>query len=72
MTAQKHIKRIHEGQYVAEIEVTLNEFDKAWGPYLENADVLKLDRVRRALRSNDIKEAMKHARVFRLTPVTAA
>ena len=72
MTAQKRIKRIHEGQYVAEIEVTLDESDKAWGPYLDNADVVKIDRVRRALRSDDVKEAMKHARVFRLTPVTAA
>jgi hypothetical protein len=72
MSGQKRIKRVHEGEYVAEIEVTLSDFDQPWGPYLQNDDVLKLDTVRRALRSGDIQQATKYGRVFRLIPVPAA
>jgi len=72
MIGQKRIKRVHEGQYVAEVEVTLTDFDEPWGPYLDNADVLKLDSVRRALRDGNLSEASKFARVFRLMPVSAA
>jgi hypothetical protein len=72
MTDQKRIKRVHEGEYVAEVEVTLTDFDQPWGPYLLNEDVAKLDQVRRALRSGDIPQAAKYGRVFRLIPVPAA
>ena len=72
MNGQKRIHRVHEGQYVAEVEVTLTDFDAAWGPYLDNKDVIKLDKVRRALRAGDIAEALKYALVYRLEPVSAA
>jgi len=72
MSQQKRTKRVHEGEYVAEVEVTLTDFDQPWGPYLANEDVLKLDAVRRALRSGDVQLATKYGRVFRLIPVPAA
>lgn len=61
---------IHEGQYVAEVEVELVETDEGWSPYLSVEDAYKLDEVRQALQSGDIKSATKLARVYTLTPVS--
>jgi len=70
MTRQR-TKLIHEGKYAAEVIVELIEDDTAWSPYLSPADVRKLETVRLALRRGDITEAVRHARVFELTPVVA-
>ena len=72
MSTRKQIKLVHEGQYAAQIEVELIDSAEGWGPYLSLDDVHKLDDVRLALRNGDISEAAKLARVFRLTPITAA
>ena len=71
MTMRKHRKFVHENDLVAEVEVDLIDADEAWGPYLSLDDVQKLDDVRVALRNGDIEAALKKAKVFRLTPVTA-
>ncbi len=68
---RKTIKLVHEGKYAAEVPVELIEDDTAWSPYLSPQDVQKLDTVRLALRSGDVAEAAKYARVFELTPVAA-
>jgi hypothetical protein len=70
--ARKRLQRVHEGGYVAEVEVVVSGFDEAWGPYLSPDDVRKLDAARLALRNGDVKEALKYGKVYRLTPVTAA
>ncbi len=62
---------IREGQYAAEVEVTLIEGDSPWSPYVSKDDVEKLDRVRLALRSGNIAAAAKEARVYELLPVSA-
>jgi len=64
-------KLVHEGNYVAEVDVDLIETDTGWSPYLNLEDAYKLDDVRDALRRGDIGRATKLARVFTLTPVTA-
>ena len=69
MRKRRHTKLIHEGQYVAEVEVELNETDEGWSPYLSLDDAYKLDDVRAALRRGDLKSAMRLSRVFSLTPV---
>jgi hypothetical protein len=69
MTHRRHTKLVHEGKYVAEVEVDLIERDTAWAPYLALEDAYKLDDVRDALRRGDIKTASRLARVFALTPV---
>ena len=69
MRTRRHTKLIHEGQYVAEVEVELNETDDGWSPYLSLDDAYKLDDVRAALRRGDLKSAMRLSRVFSLTPV---
>jgi hypothetical protein len=62
-------KLVHEGEYVAEVEVHLVETDEGWSPYLTLEDAEKLDQIREALRQGDVAEAAKAARVFHLTPV---
>lgn len=65
-------KLVHEGPYLAEVEVTLIESDDPWAPYLSVDDARKLDEVRLALRREALSEAARLADVYRLTPVHAA
>jgi len=69
MSTRKKTKYIHEGKYVAEVDVELLEDDTGWSPYLSVEDACRLDDVRKALHRGDIAAASKHARVFRLEPV---
>jgi len=64
-----HTKLVHEGDYVAEIDVELIYTDEGWSPYLSLNDAEKLDDVRDALRRGDLKAASEHARVYSLTPI---
>ena len=69
MRKRKHTKLIHEGEYVAEIDIELIDADEGWSPYLSLEDAQKLDDVRKALRNGDVKSASRFARIFSLTPV---
>ena len=71
MTRRRHTKLVHEGQYLAEVEVEFLDTGEGWSPYLSLEDAEKLDDVRAALRAGNLKAAAKLARVFRLTPITA-
>jgi hypothetical protein len=64
-----HRKLVHEGHYVAEVEVSLIETEEGWSPYLSLEDAYKLDDVRDALRRGDIRRASQLSRVYTLTPV---
>jgi hypothetical protein len=70
MNTRKRTKMVHEGKYVAEVDVDLIETDEGWSPYLSLEDAYKIDDVRHALRTGDVQAAMKLARVFALTPVS--
>ncbi|MCL0079227.1 hypothetical protein M1O56_06190 [Dehalococcoidia bacterium] len=70
MKKRKQIKYIHEGEYVAEVDVELMDAVDEWAPYLSLQDAYKLDDVREALRRGDLKAASKKARVFTLQPIT--
>jgi len=70
MKKRRHTKLVHEGAYVAEVDLDLIETDTGWSPYLSLDDAYKLDDVRDALRRGDIARATKLARVYTLTPVT--
>jgi hypothetical protein len=70
MKRKHRSKLVHESGYVAEVDVDLIETDEGWSPYLSLDDAYKVDDVRDALRRGDIETAMKHARVFTLTPVS--
>lgn len=66
---RKQIKYIHEGKYVAEVEVELVYSEDEWAPYLSIQDAYKLDDVREALRHSDLMTASKYARLFKMQPI---
>jgi len=66
---RKRTKYIHEGKYVAEVDVELMEGDDDWAPYLSVQDAERLDAVRDLLRARDLKGASRHARVYELKPI---
>ena len=66
---RQHKKLIHEGNYVAEVNVDMIDTDEGWSPVISLDDAQKLDDVREALRRGDIKSASSLARVFTLTAV---
>jgi len=82
MTKKPHIKLIHIGEYMAEVEVELIETPEGWSPYLslEDAqgwspylsleDAQKLDDVREALRQGDLQKASNLAHLYKITPLT--
>jgi hypothetical protein len=65
----KKVKYVHEGEYVAEVDVDIITTDYAWSPYLSVQDAYKLDDVRDALRRSDIAAASRIARVYIKQPV---
>lgn len=69
MNQRKKTKYVHEGKYVAEVEVALLEDDTGWSPYLSIADTYKLDDVREALRQRDLQSAARYGRIYELRPV---
>lgn len=69
MRKKHHTKLVHEGDYVAEIDVELIYTDEGWSPYLSLDDAQKLDEVREALRKGDLKTASQQARVYSLTRI---
>ena len=70
MKRRNRTKLVHEGNFVAEVDIDLIETDEGWSPYLSLEDAYKLDDVRDALRRGDIESAARLGRVFKLTPVT--
>ncbi len=72
MNARSSKRLVREGEFVAEVEVSLVEAEGGWTPYLSLEDAYKLDDVRDALRAGDVKRASQLAdRIYRLTLVQA-
>ncbi|MFO7970662.1 MAG: hypothetical protein R6U40_02800 [Desulfobacterales bacterium] len=69
MKKRHYTKLVHEGQYVAKVDIELIDADEGWSPYLSLDDAQKLDDVRDALRRGDVKTAGQLANVFTLTPI---
>lgn len=72
MSARQKIKYIHEGQYVAEVFVQVDEPEAGWSPTISLEDAYKLDDVRAALKAGDLKTAARYGRVYELKPVISA
>lgn len=68
-SGRKKTKYIHEGQYVAEVDVELIEGDDGWSPYLSLDDAYRLDDVKEAMRQGNLEAASKYGRIFELRPV---
>jgi hypothetical protein len=62
-------KYVHEGRYVAIVEVELIEEDDSWSPYLSLEDAYRLDDVREALRNEDTETASRYGKIYELRPV---
>lgn len=69
MSTRQYTKIVHEGNYVAQVDVKLLYADEGWSPYLSLDDAYRLDDVREALKRADLKAASKLARVYKLTRV---
>ena len=69
MNTRKKTKYVHEGKYVAEVDVELIVNEDEWSPYLSLEDAYKLDDIREALKHGDIKTASTKSRVYELHPV---
>jgi hypothetical protein len=69
MTQRRKTKYVHEGNYVAEVDVDIIEDETSWSPYLSVSDAQRLDTIRAALRRGDVKAACAQARVYTLSPV---
>ncbi|MBW1700172.1 MAG: hypothetical protein JRH18_20960 [Deltaproteobacteria bacterium] len=70
MKKRKHTKLVHEGKYVAEVDIELIYSPEGWSPYLTLEDAYKLDDVREALRKGDLDTASRLSRLYTLTPVS--
>ena len=64
MKKQHRTKLIHDGRYLAEVDVEIIITEDDWSPYLSLQDAYKLDDVRDALRKDDIACAMRFSRVL--------
>ena len=71
MKKRKRTKLVHEGRYLAEVDVELLVTDDEWSPYLSVQDAYKLDDVREALQKGDTTTAARYGRLFTLTPIGA-
>ena len=69
MNTRHFTKMVHEGDYVAEVDVDLIYAEEGWSPYLSLQDAYKLDSVREALRQGDLKSATQFSRVYTLTRI---
>ncbi len=72
MSSRTKIKFVHEGHYVAEVAVEVVESEASWSPTMSLEDAYKLDDVRKALKSGDLKAAAQYGRVYELKPVISA
>lgn len=71
MTKQKRTKLVHEGRYLAEVDVEVLVNEDEWSPYLSVEDAYKLDDVRAALKKGDTTTAARYGRIFALTPIAS-
>lgn len=69
MQERTRIKYVHEGRYVAEVEVALIDDDSGWAPYLSAEDAFKLDDVRTELKRGNLEAASRLGVIYEMRPV---
>jgi hypothetical protein len=69
MNTKTQTKLIRQGDYIAEIDITLTYTDSDWSPYLSLQEAQKLDHLRQALQQDDLQAAGQLARIYQLTPI---
>lgn len=68
-TRRRTTRIIHEGNYMAEVEVDLIDSDEGWSAYLSLHDAYKIADVRKASQEGNVDSAATHGEVYSLTPV---
>ena len=71
MRKKLQTRLVHEGEYVAEVDIELIYADEGWSPYLSLEDAQKLDDVREELRTGKLKAGGLHSmhESYSLTPI---
>lgn len=69
MRKKRTIKMVHEGEYMAEVDIELIYMDNGWSPYISLEDAQKLDEVREALRRKDFATAAGQAKIYTVSPL---
>ncbi len=69
MIKRQHTKLVHEGNYVAEVDIEILDTGEGWSPYISLEDARKMDDVRESLKKGDLKRATRLARVFHLNQI---
>lgn len=64
-------KLIHEGDYVAVVQVETLEPSPGYESCLPVNEALKLDEARAALKRGNLQDAAKYGQVFRLVPLAS-
>ena len=71
MSKRRFKKLIHEGRYVAEVELDMIYTEEGWSPYLSLDDAYRLDDIRETLKRGDVKSAARLAKIYTLKPVSS-
>lgn len=69
LSQRKQTKYLHEGAYVAEVEIELTDSDTAWSPTMSLETAYRLDDIREALRHGDLATAAKYATIYEMKKV---
>ena len=69
LNKRQQIKFLHEGNYVAQVEIELIDSNTGWSPTMSLETAYVLDDIRLALRQGDIKTAAKYATVFEMKQI---
>ncbi|MDN5849636.1 MAG: hypothetical protein L0H63_08330 [Nitrococcus sp.] len=69
MKRRRKTKYVHDGRYVAEVDVELILDNDGWSPCLSVDNAYRLDDVREALRQGDLTSAARYGRIYELRPV---
>ncbi len=69
LSQRKQTKYLHEGAYVAEVEIELTDSDTGWSPTMSLETAYKLDDIREALRHGDLATAAKYASICEMKKV---
>lgn len=69
MSIREKIKYVHEGHYVAEVQVQLIDSEGSWTPQMSLDEAYKLDDVRAALKEGDLQAAARYGKVYELRPI---
>lgn len=62
-------KRIYVGDVMAEIEVEMADEPEAWGPHIDPSELDRIDELRRALKTGDLKAASRLGKLYSVKPL---